>query len=83
MNRIRKGIKNVRDKTADALYKLYTPQEHHSDARIFNKEYIKPGDLLIRFNKRKKPKKTLTVEEIMEKEENKNISLKFITTYFH
>lgn len=66
----------MRDKTADALYKLYTPQKHHPKAKIFNKEYIKPGDLLIRFNKRKKPKKTLTVEEIMEKEEAKKKSKK-------
>jgi hypothetical protein len=71
VSRIKKGLKNMRDKANDALYKLYTPQEHHPKAKIFNKEHIKPGNLLIRFNKRKPPKKMPTVEEIMKKEEAK------------
>ena len=71
VSRIKRGMKNLRDKTSDALYKLYTPQEHHPKARIFKKEQFKPGDMTIRFKQRKKPKRVLSVEEIMEKEEAK------------
>ena len=71
VSRIKKGMKNLRDKTTDALYKLYTPQEHHPKAKIFQKEQFKPGDMTIRFKQRKKPKRVLSVEEIMEKEEAK------------
>ena len=64
-------IKKFRDKTSKALYKLYTPQEHHPKAKIFQKEQFKPGDMTIRFKQRKKPKQMLSIEEIMEKEEAK------------
>ena len=71
VSRIKQGMKNIHDKTSNALYKLYKPQERHPKAKIFQREEFKPGDITIKFKKRKEPKKLPSIEEIIEREEAK------------